>query len=100
MDRDRENIDFSLDTQYFKRPSQRVSFMIVTNSLLFRNVVPGLSTTAKINSRPRIFDLIVKVFIMLLPPPRLPMPKELAPPWFGTSFKHSLHMLLKRLEHQ
>jgi len=79
MDKEREKIDFSLETQYFRSPSQRVSLMIVTNSLLLRNVVPGLSTTANINSRPRIFERIVNVFIMLLPPPKLPIPNELTP---------------------
>jgi hypothetical protein len=51
------------------------------NSLLFKNVVPGFSTTAKISSNPRILDLIVKVLIF----------------WFGMSFKHSLQILLNTI---
>lgn len=78
MDNDVENIVFSLDTLYFRSPSHKVSLMISMNSFLFKKVVPGFSTTASINSRPSILDLIVKVFML----------------WFGISFKHNLHMLL------
>lgn len=61
MDNDVENIVFSLDTQYLSNPSHRVSLIISINSFLFKKVVPGFSTTANINSNPRILDLIVKV---------------------------------------
>ena len=79
MESDVENIVFSFDTEYFNNPSQRVSLMMSMNSFLFKKVVPGFSTTARINSSPSIFDLMVNVFMF----------------WLGMSFKHSLQMLLK-----
>ena len=93
MESDREKIVFSFDTQYFRRPSQRVSLIIATNSLLFRKVVPGLSTTARISSNPNILDRIVKVFIILFYPLLDP---PFAPP-LGMSLRHSLHMLLNTM---
>jgi len=90
MDNDREKMVFSFDTQYLRRPSQRVSFIILMNSLLLRKAVPGLSTTANISSKPNILDLIVKVFIMLDWP-------LAATPWGGTSFRHSLQMDLNTI---
>ena len=86
---------FSLETQYFSRPSQSVSLMIEMNSLLLRKVVPGLSTTAKISSRPRIFERMVKVFIILDCP--LPMLPD-APPLPETSLRQSLQILLKTIK--
>ena len=69
---------FSLETEYFSRPSQRVSFIMSMNSFLFKNVLPGFSTTARINSKPKILDLIVNVLMF----------------WFGMSLRQSLQMLL------
>jgi hypothetical protein len=63
MDSEVEKIVFSLETLYFNKPSHRVSLIISMNSFRFKKVVPGFSTTARISSKPRILDLIVKVFM-------------------------------------
>jgi hypothetical protein len=49
---------FSVETEYFSRPSHKLDLIISMNSFLFKKVAPGFFSTARINSRPIILVLM------------------------------------------